>query len=198
MSQSHSEVATFLASTNAVRFGDFTLKSGVSSPVFVDMGKLASGSELREIGRHFADCLTANKLTGVEVLFGPSYKGIPLAVATSIALFERQAINVGVASSRKEAKEHSEGGLFIGADLETARSVVVLDDVFTNGGTKYEVIDLLQQFPALSVEAVVVAVNRSMALESTSGEVEAFQARTGVPVIWLCTIDDVMNARIPS
>ena len=123
--------ASFIAKSNAVRFGEFVLKSGEKSNVFFDFGRLVYGKELIELGRLFADFIVQKSLQNTDVLFGPAYKGINLAIATSIALFEKYDLSIPFVYNRKVKKEHGERGDFVGFDLSAAKTAVVLDDVFT-------------------------------------------------------------------
>ena len=136
MSQQLNDFASFIAKTNAVRFGEFTLKSGEKSNVFFDFGQLVYGEEMIALGGFFAEFIVQKSLQSIDVIFGPAYKGINIAIATSIALFEKHSLSIPFAYNRKVKKEHGESGSFVGFDLSAAKTAVVLDDVFTDGGTK--------------------------------------------------------------
>jgi orotate phosphoribosyltransferase len=184
--------ASFIAKSNAVRFGEFVLKSGEKSNVFFDFGRLVYGKELIELGRLFADFIVQKSLQNTDVLFGPAYKGINLAIATSIALFEKYDLSIPFVYNRKVKKEHGERGDFVGFDLSAAKTVVVLDDVFTNGGTKYEVIDMLASFEQLEIKAMIVGVDRQEVDRSGKAFLSEFQRKTGVAVFSLTTKEEVL------
>lgn len=189
------DFASFIAKSNAVRFGEFVLKSGEKSNVFFDFGRLVYGKELIELGRFFADFIVQKSLQNTDVLFGPAYKGINLAIATSIALFEKYDLSIPFVYNRKVKKEHGERGNFVGFDLSAAKTVVVLDDVFTNGGTKYEVIDMLASFEQLEIKAMIVGVDRQEVDRSGKAFLSAFQRKTGVAVFSLTTKEEVLALR---
>ncbi len=187
--------ASFIAKSNAVRFGEFVLKSGEKSNVFFDFGQLVYGEELIELGRLFADFIVQKSLQNTDVLFGPAYKGINLAIATSIALFEKYDLSIPFAYNRKVKKEHGEGGNYVGFDLSAAKTAVVLDDVFTNGGTKYDVIEMLSSFEQLEIKAMIVGVDRQEVDRSGKAFLSEFQSKTGVTVFSLTTKEEVLALR---
>jgi orotate phosphoribosyltransferase len=195
MSQQPGGFASFIAKTHAVRFGEFLLKSGEKSNVFFDFGQIVTGKEIIELGGFFADFIVTKNFKDADVIFGPAYKGINIAIATSIALFEKYNLSIPFAYNRKVKKEHGESGSFVGFDLTAARSVIVLDDVFTNGGTKYEVIDMLSSFEHLEIKAFIVGVDRQEVDRSGNFFLSEFRERTGVDVFSLATKEEVLALR---
>nr|VFJ49340.1 MAG: orotate phosphoribosyltransferase [Candidatus Kentron sp. DK]VFJ60781.1 MAG: orotate phosphoribosyltransferase [Candidatus Kentron sp. DK] len=185
--------ARFLSGTSSVRFGDFTLKSGKKSKVFFNLGEIFLGGELLELGGYYAEFMVSHGLHRCDAVFGPAYKGINIAIATSIALHQRHDISLPFAYNRKTAKTHAEGGLFVGADLARAREVVIVDDVITDGGTKYEVMEMLSGFPDLTISAFIVGVDRQETNEEGKACIRALEAGTGVPVHALTTRDEVLR-----
>jgi orotate phosphoribosyltransferase len=157
---------SLLMNAGALRFGDFTLKDGSRSPLFIDVGAVATGPALRELGELFASAI-ATAFPQVDTLFGPAYKGFTIATATAIALSQveiseptRAARSIGVFFDRKEAKAHGEGGQFIGA-LPHARSrIVVVDDVTTSGGTKEAAFSHIESAFSVRPIGVMVTVDR--------------------------------------
>lgn len=150
------EFVKFALSQNVLKFGQFTLKSGRTSPYFFNAGLFHSGEALAKLGAFYADAIVAS---GVEFdcLFGPAYKGIPLAAAVGIALYQRHGRSVNYAYNRKEAKDHGEGGLIVGK-LEPR--VLVVDDVITAGTAIRESMDIVKGQAGCSVVGVVVAMDR--------------------------------------
>jgi orotate phosphoribosyltransferase len=171
-----------------LRFGDFTLKSGRQSPYFFNMGRLDSGAALAQLGRAYAAALEDSGLR-IDMLFGPAYKGIALAAATAIALAEHHARDVPWAYNRKEAKDHGEGGLLVGAPLRGR--VLIVDDVMTAGTAVRESLALIRQHGA-EPAGVLIALDRQ---ERGLGERSAAQevaADHGIPVIAITGLDDLL------
>ena len=182
MKRNNNSLAKFLASTSAVKFGDFVLKSGKKSQIFIDFGQLFYGKELIALGEYYADYIVKNSLQNIDVLFGPAYKGINIAIATSIALFQKYNLSIPFAYNRKVEKDHGESGKFIGFDLASAKTALILDDVFTDGGTKYEVIDMLSRFKQLEIKAIVIGVDREEIDDAGVPYLEIFKEKTGLDV----------------
>ncbi|HEY7656586.1 MAG TPA: orotate phosphoribosyltransferase [Burkholderiales bacterium] len=172
---------------NVLRFGEFTLKSGRSSPYFFNAGRFDSGAALLALSECYADALEASGLA-FDMLFGPAYKGIPLVAAVAIALAE-SGRNVRYSFNRKEAKDHGEGGTVIGAPL--AGRVLIVDDVISAGTSVRESVDLIRTANAVPC-AVVIALDR---MERGSGPLSAVQevrVKYNIPVISIATLDDLM------
>ncbi|AXK73016.1 orotate phosphoribosyltransferase [Lysobacter sp. TY2-98] len=177
---------------DALRFGEFTLKSGRVSPYFFNAGRFDSGAALAELARCYADAVDA---AGVdfELLFGPAYKGIPLATALACE-FARRGRDLPVAFNRKEAKDHGEGGLLIGAPLD-GRRVLIVDDVITAGTAIREA--LAQIRAAGGVPAgIVIALDRQEAVDPTRSRRSAAQTvadEQGLPVIAVARLADLLD-----
>ena len=158
LSPEKQEFFDLLSASGALRFGDFTLTSGARSPFFCNLGDLDSGMRLRSIGRLFAGAIAA-AVPGTTLLFGPAYKGIALATATAAAAAEAGK-DWAVAFDRKEAKDHGEGGRYIGRTPRAGDVVVLVDDVMSDGGTKRTVCEALKRDFGVEVAAVAVALDR--------------------------------------
>jgi len=156
-------LAEVLARAGALRFGDLLTKSGRPTPYFVDLGRVSSGRDLADLARCYADgverCFPGPGGVGVDVLFGPAYKGIPLAVATGLELATR-GHDVGVAFDRKEAKDHGEGGVVVGTPLRDGQRVLIVEDVTTAGTSVRTAVPLLRSLADVAVVGVLVAVDR--------------------------------------
>jgi len=179
----------FAIERGVLRFGEFTLKSGRVSPYFFNAGLFHSGSALAELGRCYADALVTANLP-FDVLFGPAYKGIPLAAATAVALAEHHGRDTPWCFNRKEAKDHGEGGLLVGAPL-TGRALII-DDVITAGTAIREVMQIIQAQGA-SAAGVLIALNRQ---ERGRGELSAIQEVErdyGIPVLSIVALDQVLE-----
>lgn len=173
---------------DVLRFGDFTLKSGRSSPYFFNMGRIDSGAALAALGRSYAAAALRSAVP-FDMLFGPAYKGIALAAATAIALADTQGRDVPWAYNRKEAKAHGEGGNLVGAPL--AGRVLIVDDVMTAGTAVRESLELIRAQGA-EPAGVLIALDRQ---ERGQGDLSAAQevaAQFGIPVIAIATLADVL------
>jgi orotate phosphoribosyltransferase len=178
----------FLVQQNVLKFGHFTLNSGRISPYFFNLGSVASGAAYAELGAAYADAVLQS---GVEfdLLFGPAYKGIPIAVATAMALAER-GVDVGVAYNRKEAKDHGEGGLLVGAPV--SGRVLMLDDVLTSGKAIRGAADLIRSEGA-EIAGVVIAMDRAEVMAGAEGTaVSDLRSELAAPVISIAHVSDVL------
>lgn len=179
----------FAIDRGVLRFGEFTLKSGRTSPYFFNAGLFNSGSALAQLGRCYAAAIVDSKIP-FDVLFGPAYKGIPLASATAVALAEQHQLDVPWCFNRKEAKAHGEGGSLVGAPLEG--NVLIIDDVITAGTAIREVMQIISAQQA-SAAGVLIALNRE---ERGNGELSAIQEVErdfGIPVVSIVSLTQVLE-----
>jgi orotate phosphoribosyltransferase len=172
----------------ALRFGEFTLKSGRISPYFFNAGRFDNGHALDIIGRSYASTLAAAGLS-FDMLFGPAYKGLPLATALSVALWRDMRRNVPVAFNRKEAKDHGEGGILIGAPL--AGRVLIVDDVITAGTAIRESVQLIRGAGAEPC-GVVIALDRQERGRDTLSAADEVRQSLGLPVVAVAGLDDLL------
>ena len=183
------EFIEFAISQNVLRFGEFTLKSGRVSPYFFNAGLFNSGQALARLGRFYAAALMEAKVP-FDVLFGPAYKGIPLAATTAVALFDHHNYDTPYVFNRKEAKAHGEGGSLVGAPL--AGNVMIIDDVITAGTAIREVMNIIEQASAKAA-GVLIALNRQ---EKGNGDLSAIQEVErdfAMPVISIVSLSDIMT-----
>ncbi|MGE4350301.1 MAG: orotate phosphoribosyltransferase [Candidatus Berkiella sp.] len=181
----------FIIQENALRFGEFTLKSGRKSPYFFNIGHLYSGDALAKLGQYYALTLTHNRCQ-FDVLFGPAYKGIPLAVATAIQLTEQYQINIPYSFNRKEAKAHGEGGLVVGAALEH-RKAWIIDDVITAGDAKKEAIHFIQNNGGTPAGIIIALDRQEKAQDSQFSAVQLLAQAHHIPVLSIVTLNDVIT-----
>lgn len=189
MHQYQKEFLDFAIEQQVLRFGEFTLKSGRKSPYFFNAGLFNSGEAISKLGHFYAEAMV-NAGLELDTLFGPAYKGIPLATATAIALFERHNKSVPWCFNRKEAKDHGEGGNIVGAPLEGR--VAIIDDVITAGTAIREVMDIIQKTDARPA-AVVVAMDRQ---EKGQGELSAIQEVErdfNIPVLSIVSLANLLE-----
>lgn len=168
-----------------LKFGRFTLKSGRVSPYFFNLGKISSGAAMRELSRAYAQALTASGIE-YDMLFGPAYKGIPLVTAVALATETR---DVPYAYNRKEAKDHGEGGVLVGAAPKGR--VVIVDDVLTVGTALREAIGQLRKAGADPVAAVIALDRQEKGLSGKSA-VQEIEQSEGLKIIALVTVKDVL------
>lgn len=173
----------------ALSFGEFTLKSGRVSPYFFNAGRFCSGAALWQLGLCYAETIVANA-GSFDVLFGPAYKGIPLAAATACALAAQFGHDVPYAYNRKEAKDHGEGGTLVGAKL--SGRVLIIDDVITAGTAVREVVDIIRAAGA-EPAGVIIGLNRQ---ERGRGELSAIQEVErdyGIPVFSIINLEHIVQ-----
>ena len=183
------EFIRFAIERGVLRFGEFTLKSGRTSPYFFNAGLFSSGLALAQLGRFYAEAVQQSGLE-FDVLFGPAYKGIPLASATAVALAEQHNRDVPWCFNRKEAKAHGEGGTLVGAPLQG--KALIIDDVITAGTAIREVMDIIKAQNAHAA-GVLIALNRE---ERGKGELSAIQEVErdfGIPVISIVSLTQVLE-----
>jgi len=183
------EFLDFVISRNILRFGEFTLKSGRQSPYFFNAGLFNTGAALAFIGRCYAACIQESGLQW-DVLFGPAYKGIPLASAASIALATHFNQDVPYCFNRKEAKDHGEGGTIVGAAL--AGKVLVVDDVITAGTAIREVMQIISQSGA-SAAGVVVALDRQERGQGDLSAIGEISRDYGIPVLSIISLEQIVR-----
>jgi orotate phosphoribosyltransferase len=184
----------FMVRCDVLTFGDFVAKSGRPTPYFVNAGRYRSGAQLAELGRFYAAAIDDAFAGEVDVLFGPAYKGIPLAVTTGIALAERHHRDVGVCFDRKEAKDHGEGGTLIGHQPRDGDRIVIVEDVTTAGTSVRETVPLLRAAADVEVVGLVVGVDRRE--RGTAGGRSALaelRDEFGLQPVSLATIDDIVG-----
>ena len=179
-----------LAEYDVIRFGDFTLKSGRKSPYFINAGQLRTGRAIEGVGRAYAERIRQAGLAP-DVVFGPSYKGVPLAVATAIAL-AREGRDVGFCFDRKEAKDHGEGGIFVGAQPRAGDRVVLVDDVITSGMSIESSVELLKKAEPIEILGVVVAVDRQERGRERSTLLE-LEESLGAPVLPVVNVRQIVG-----
>ena len=179
----------FAIDRGVLRFGEFTLKSGRTSPYFFNAGLFNSGSALAQLGKFYAAAVVESGIP-FDVLFGPAYKGIPLAAATAVALADHHNLDLPWCFNRKGAKAHGEGGSLVGAPL--TGNVLIIDDVITAGTAIREVMQIIQAQGATAA-GVVIALNRQ---ERGNGELSAIQEVErdfGIPVVSIVSLNQVLE-----
>ncbi|MCM1162185.1 MAG: orotate phosphoribosyltransferase [Roseburia sp.] len=172
MEQYKQEFIQFMVDSNVLKFGEFTLKSGRKSPFFMNAGAYVTGSQLKKLGEYYAKAIHDKYGEDFDILFGPAYKGIPLAVATSIAFSELYGKEIKYCSNRKEAKDHGDTGILLGSPMKDKDRVVIIEDVTTSGKSIEETFPILKAQGNVEVVGLMVSLNR---MEKGKGEKSALE-----------------------
>ena len=183
----------FMVECGVLTFGDFTLKSGRKAPYFINTGNYNTGKQLAKLGEFYAECIKENNID-VETLFGPAYKGIPLAVACASALYNKYDTEVNYCFDRKEAKDHGEGGVIVGKKLTDGEKVVIIEDVITAGTAIRQVLPVLKNAADVNITGMVISVDR---MEKGQGEFSAVQEvynEFGIKIYPIVTVMDIIDA----
>ncbi len=186
------EFIKFMYESGVLTFGSFTLKSGRKAPYFINTGNYRTGEELATLGKYYAACIEDNGIEG-ETLVGPAYKGIPLAVAAAVALWNNYGKSLNYCFDRKEVKDHGEGGLFVGKQLKDGEKVIIIEDVMTSGKALREILPKIRQEADVQIAGMVISVDRmEKGLESELSAVQEVYRDFGVKVYPIVTIEDII------
>lgn len=184
------EFIDFAIAKGVLRFGDFTLKSGRQSPYFFNAGHFDDGASQQKLGEIYAKTLI-NADIPFDLIFGPAYKGIPLATSTVYALCAEHKINVPFAFNRKEKKDHGEGGSIVGAPLKG--NVILVDDVITAGTAIKETLSLMEDYPEAKLVAAIVLIDRQEKLnDSDLSAIQALQNNYGIRILAALRFDQIL------
>lgn len=200
MAQLHEDFTKFLLDSGALKFGDFTLKSGRQSPYFINAGAFDDGMKIASLGDYYAQRIVAAIKDGVlssniDTVFGPAYKGIPLAVSTSIALTNNYNMPVGFTFDRKERKDHGDGGMMVGKPLKDGMKVLLVDDVMTAGTAVRETLPKLKAEANVEVVGLILAVDRmERTKDSELSAVKAVEQEFGFPVLPIANVREIFAA----
>lgn len=183
----------FMVECGVLTFGEFTLKSGRKAPYFINCGNYKTGSQLEKLGEFYADCIVDNKID-FETLFGPAYKGIPLAVSTVVALSKKYNIDCSYCFDRKEVKDHGEGGMFVGKSLKDGEKVIIIDDVMTSGKALRESVPKLKSEADVNITGMVITVDRMEKGQSEFSAVQEAKRDFGIDVYSIVNMNDIIEA----
>ena len=187
------EVIEFMVRSKVLTFGDFVTKSGRRTPYFINTGNYRTGAQAAKLGEYYAACVQEHFPDGVDALFGPAYKGIPLSVACSIALYNKYGRDVNYCFNRKEAKDHGEGGVLVGYLLKAGDRVVIIEDVITAGTAMRECLPILKGIADVEIAGLVVSADR---MERGKGELSAIQeikAEYGIDTYPIVTVREIIE-----
>jgi len=180
-----------MVESKVLKFGDFTLKSGRKSPFFMNAGGYVTGSQLRKLGEYYAKAIYEKFGLDFDVLFGPAYKGIPLSVATAIALSELYGKEVRYCSNRKEIKDHGDVGILLGSKLKDGDRVVMIEDVTTSGKSIEETYPIIAAQAKVEVVGLVVSLNRMEKGKTELSALEEVGATYHIDTTAIVTMEEV-------
>jgi orotate phosphoribosyltransferase len=190
LKQYQTDFIKFLLETGALKFGQFTLKSGRLAPYFVNFGDFNSAQSLDRLGYFYAQQVLDHKLADINTVFGPTYKGIPLSITTAFNLTRETKRDYGFTFNRKEAKQHGEAGLLVGTGLNAESRLVIVEDVITAGTTMREVIPLVRSYGS-KIEAVIIAVDRCEKGAGAASALQEVQAEFDIKILPIVTIKQI-------
>jgi orotate phosphoribosyltransferase len=193
MEQYKKDFIEFMVSSKVLTFGDFVTKSGRRTPFFINTGSYSTGSQIGLLGRYYAEALRRNMGGGFNVLFGPAYKGIPLAAAAAIALNSHCSHDVSFCFNRKEAKDHGEGGVMVGHKLRAGDRVVIIEDVVTAGTSVRESVPLIRSVAGAEVAGLVVSVDRMERGRGSGSALAELREEFGFAAFSIVNLDEIVE-----
>ncbi len=194
MEQYKQEFIEFMVESDVLKFGDFTLKSGRKSPFFMNAGAYVTGTQLRRLGEYYARAIHDNYGLDFDVLFGPAYKGIPLSVATTMAISELYGKDIRYCSNRKEVKDHGDTGILLGSRLKDGDRVVIIEDVTTSGKSIEETFPILKAQGSVEIKGMMVSLNRmEVGKGGQKSALDEIRDLYGFPTSAIVTMDEVVE-----
>lgn len=185
------EFIKFMVEADVLKFGDFTLKSGRKSPFFMNAGAYVTGSQLERLGEYYAKAIHDVYGTDFDVLFGPAYKGIPLAVATVIAFSKLYGKEIRYCSNRKEVKDHGDVGILLGSKLKDGDRVVIIEDVTTSGKSIEETFPIIEAQADVKILGLMVSLNRCERGKGDKCALDEIKETYGFPTAAIVSMDEV-------
>ena len=187
------EFIEFMVESQVLKFGEFTLKSGRKSPFFMNAGAYVTGTQLRRLGEYYAKAIHDNYGLDFDVLFGPAYKGIPLTVATTMAISELYGKDIRYCSNRKEVKDHGDTGILLGSKLKDGDRVVIIEDVTTSGKSIEETFPILKEQANVEIKGLMVSLNRMERGKGEKSALDEIQEKYGFPANAIVTMKEVVE-----
>lgn len=182
-----------MVESQVLKFGEFTLKSGRKSPFFMNAGAYVTGAQLRKLGEYYARAIHDNYGLDFDVLFGPAYKGIPLSVATTMAISELYGKEIRYCSNRKEVKDHGDTGILLGSKLKDKDRVVIIEDVTTSGKSIEETFPIIKAQADVEVKGLIVSLNRMERGKGEKSALEEVRDLYGFPTAAIVSMKDVVE-----
>ena len=192
MEQYKREFIQFLQSAGVLKFGDFTAKSGRKIPYFINAGEIKTGEHISKLGEFYAKAYLDKVGAKKTALYGPAYKGISIAVSTSIAL-AKNGLDLPFFFNRKEAKDHGEGGIFVGYKPQAGEEVVIVEDVITAGTAIRETMEFMKSVEGIKIAACFVMVDRKEKGKGEKGAMVEIEEEFGFPVYSVVDVYDIIE-----
>ena len=187
------EFIEFMVESNVLKFGDFTLKSGRKSPFFMNAGSYVTGTQLKKLGEYYAKAIHDNFGLDFDVLFGPAYKGIPLSVATTMAISDLYGKDIRYCSNRKEVKDHGDTGILLGSPVKDGDRVMIIEDVTTSGKSIEETFPILKAQGNVEIKGLIVFLNRMERGKGTKCALDEIKDLYGFPTAAIVSMEDVVG-----
>ena len=188
-----SEFIDFMIESDVLKFGDFTLKSGRKSPFFMNAGAYVTGTQLRKLGEYYAKAIHDNYGLDFDILFGPAYKGIPLSVATTMAISELYGKDIKYCSNRKEVKDHGDTGILLGSKIKDGDRVVIIEDVTASGKSIEEPFPIIKAQADVEIKGLMVSLNRCERGKGEKSALQEIQELYGFPANAIVSMEEVVE-----
>lgn len=186
------EFIIFMVRSGVLTFGDFTTKSGRKTPYFINTGNYKTGGQASRLGDYYAACIQENIPDGIDCLFGPAYKGIPLAVAAAGSLYRNYGRDLPYCFNRKEVKDHGEGGFMVGYTPQDGDNIAIIEDVVTAGTAVRESMELFRRLAKVNIKALIVSVDRMERGQGTCSTLEELRQEFGIQVCPIVTVREII------
>ena len=183
----------FMVESKVLKFGDFTLKSGRKSPFFMNAGSYVTGTQLKKLGKYYAKAIHDNFGLDFDVLFGPAYKGIPLSVATTMAISDLYGKDIRYCSNRKEVKDHGDTGILLGSPVKDGDRVMIIEDVTTSGKSIEETFPILKAQGDVEIKGLIVSLDRCERGKGTKSALAEIKDLYGFPTAAIVSMKDVVE-----
>ncbi|NLK74696.1 MAG: orotate phosphoribosyltransferase [Clostridiales bacterium] len=193
MEQYKKEFIEFMVDCGVLKFGDFTTKSGRKTPFFINTGLYRTGAQLRKLGSYYAKAINEKIGLDFDVLFGPAYKGIPLSVATSMAISELYETDIKYCSNRKEIKDHGDTGILLGSPIDDGDRLVIIEDVTTAGTSIEETMPIIKAQGNVEVLGLVVSVDRMERGKGTKSALTEIKESYNMITTSIVTMEEVVE-----
>lgn len=193
MEQYKQDFITLMVRAGVLRFGDFTTKSGRKTPYFVNTGNYRTGEHIARLGEYYAECIASRVNEPFDFIYGPVYKGIPLAVTTAVSLFHKYNRNTPYTFNRKEAKDHGEGGTIIGYTPQNGDRALIIEDVITAGTSVRESLELFKSITDITVTSLVVSVDRRERGTGTKTTLEELGEIHDIKTYAIVTVNEIID-----